>query len=40
MIDTELMASIAQQMMSRNTVDVKGKSVPVSRTSQKFFNSV
>jgi hypothetical protein len=34
MIDTELLASIAQQMMSSNTVDVNGKSVPVSRTSK------
>jgi hypothetical protein len=34
MIDTELLASIAQQMMSSNTVDVNGKPLPVSRTSK------
>jgi hypothetical protein len=34
MLDTELLASIAQQMMSSDTVDVNGKSVPVSRTSK------
>ena len=31
-IDTELLASIARQMMGSNTVDVNGESVPVSRT--------
>ena len=34
MIDTALLESIAQQMMTSNTVDVNGKSVPVSRTSK------
>ena len=34
MLDTELLASIAQQMMSSNTVDLNGKSVPVNRTSK------
>jgi hypothetical protein len=34
MLDTALVASIAQQMMSSNTVDVDGKAVPVSRTSK------
>jgi hypothetical protein len=34
MLDTELLASLAQQMMSSNTVDVNGKSVPVRRTSK------
>jgi hypothetical protein len=33
-MDTALLASIAQQMMSRNTVDVNGKPVPVRRTSR------
>jgi hypothetical protein len=32
-MDTALLASIAQQMMSGNTVDVNRKPVPVSRTS-------
>ena len=30
MLDTALLASIAQQMMGGNTVDVNGKHVPVS----------
>ena len=34
MIDTALLASIAQQMMNGNTVDVNGKLVPVSRPSK------
>jgi hypothetical protein len=34
MLDTALLASIAQQMMSSNTVDANGESVPVSRTSK------
>jgi hypothetical protein len=34
MLDTELLASIAQQMMTSNTVDVNGKSAAVSRTSK------
>ena len=34
MIDEALVASIAQQMMASNTVDVNGKPVPVSRTSK------
>ena len=34
MLDTALLASIAQQMIRSNTVDVNGKSVPVSRTSK------
>ena len=34
MLDTALLASIAAQMMKSNTVDVSGKSVPVSRTSK------
>jgi hypothetical protein len=33
MLDTALLASIAQQMMSGNTVDLNGKPVPVGRTS-------
>jgi hypothetical protein len=34
LFDTALFASVAQQMMSGNTVDVNGKSVPVRRTSR------
>ncbi len=33
MLDTTQLASIAQQMMSSNAVDVNGKPVPVRRTS-------
>ena len=33
MLGTAVLASIAQQMMSSNAVDVNGKPVPVSRTS-------
>ena len=33
MLDAALWASIAQQMMASNTVEVDGKSVPVRRTS-------
>jgi hypothetical protein len=40
MIDTALVASIAQQMMSSNTVDVNGKAVPVSRTSKNRFRTL
>jgi hypothetical protein len=34
MLDAALLASVAQQMLSNDTVDVNGKSVPVSRTSK------
>ena len=34
MLDMALLASIAQQMMSGNVVDVNGKSVPIRRTSR------
>lgn len=34
MLDTALLASIAQRMMSGNTVDVNGKPMPVRRTSR------
>ena len=34
MLDTALLASIAQQMMSSNTVDLNGMQVPVNRTSK------
>ena len=34
MLDTALLTSIAQQMMSGNTVDVNGKHVPVRCTSR------
>ena len=40
MLDTTLLASIAQQMMSSNTVDVNRKSVPVSRTSKNRFRTL
>ena len=40
MLDTALLASIAKQMMASDKVDVDGESVTVSRTSQKFLNSV
>jgi hypothetical protein len=33
MLGTAVLASIAQQMMSSNAVDVNGKPVPVSRTN-------
>ena len=33
MLDMALLASIAQQMMASNAVEVDGKSVPVRRTS-------
>ena len=33
-MDTERMASVAQQMMSSNAIDVDGKPMPVSRTSK------
>lgn len=39
-MDTALLASIAQQMMSGNTVDVNGKSVPVTRTSKNRFRTL
>jgi hypothetical protein len=34
MRDTELLASIAREMMSSNTVDVNGKPLSISRTSK------
>jgi len=34
MLDTAPLGSIAQQMMSGNTVDINGKPVPVHRTSR------
>jgi hypothetical protein len=40
MLDAELLASIAQQMMSSNTVDVNGKPVPVRRTSRHRLRTV
>jgi hypothetical protein len=40
MIDEALVASIAQQMMGSNTVDVNGKAVPVSRTSKHRFKTL
>jgi hypothetical protein len=38
MIDEALLASIAQQMMSSNTVDVNGNSVVVSRWGRGLAN--
>jgi hypothetical protein len=40
MIDTALMASIAQQMMASDKVDVDGESVTVSRTSKNRFRTL
>jgi hypothetical protein len=40
MLDTQLLASIAQQMMSSNTLDVNGKRVPVRRTSAHRLRTV
>ena len=40
MLDTSLLASIATQMMSGNSVDVNGKPVPVSRTSKNRFRTL
>jgi hypothetical protein len=37
---TELMGSIARQMMSGDTVDVEGQSVPVSRTSTNRLRTI
>ena len=38
MLDTGVLASIAQQMMSSNTLDVNGKRVPVRRTSAEVIS--
>jgi hypothetical protein len=40
MLHTAVLASIAQQMMSGNTVDVNGKNVPVRRTSRNRFRTL
>jgi len=40
MLDTALLASIAQQMMSNNTIDINGKPVPIRRTSRHRFRTV
>ncbi len=40
MLDTSLLTSIAQQMMSGNTVDVDGKQVAVRRTSRHRLRTV
>jgi hypothetical protein len=40
MLDTALLASIAQQMMASDKVDVDGKSVPVSRTDKNRFRTL
>jgi hypothetical protein len=40
MLDSVLLASIAKQMMRSGTVDLKGKSVPVSRTSNHRLRSL
>ena len=40
MLDTALLAKIAEQMMSSNTVEVNGKPTPVSRTSKNRFRTL
>src|SRR5450759_2125199 len=40
MLDTALLAAIAQQMMTGDTVDIKGKPVPVRRTSRHRFRTL
>jgi hypothetical protein len=40
MVDPELLASIARQMMESGTVEVSGKSVPVRRTSAQRLKTV
>ena len=40
MLDTALLASIAQQMMASDKVDVDGESVTVSRTSKNRFRTL
>ena len=40
MLDTALLASIAKQVMSGNTVDVNGKQVAVRRTSRNRLRTV
>lgn len=40
MVDTTLLASIAQQLMSGNTVDVNGKLVHVRRTSRQQLKTL
>jgi hypothetical protein len=40
MLDASLLASIAQQMMSGNTVDVNRKAVPVRRTGRQQLRTL
>lgn len=40
MINTELLASIAQQMMSGTSVVVAGKSIPIRRTSSQRLRTL
>jgi hypothetical protein len=40
MLDTALLAKIAEQMMASDKVDVDGESVPVSRTSKNRFRTL
>lgn len=40
MLDTELLSSVAKQMMSGTTVEVNGKRIPVRRTSAHRFRTV
>jgi hypothetical protein len=40
MIDEALVASIAEQMMASDKIDVDGESVPVSRTSKNRFRTL
>jgi hypothetical protein len=39
MLDTELLSSIAQQMISGSSVEVDGKQIPVRRTSAHRFRT-
>jgi hypothetical protein len=40
MLDTALLAKIAEQMMASEEVDVQGKPLPVSRTSKNRFRTL
>jgi hypothetical protein len=40
MLDTELLSSIAQQMISGSSVEVNGKRIPVRRTSANCFRTL
>ena len=40
MLDTSLLSSIAKQMMSADEVEIKGKRLPVRRTSERGLMTV